>query len=157
MHTVSSPIPYAWPPLPIGASALGLAGDGLPLAPRGQPGLVVAGGDPQRGGAEEDSQRRGLRVDDRQDGGRRRLRVTGLGDPGLALLGGLLAVLVVGRVRRRLLGRGAAPVGGKTARLDDRDPDAEVGDLLGQRLADALQRPFRAVVDAAVRERAQPP
>src|SRR3954449_8623249 len=119
MHTVSSPIPYAWPPLPIGASALGLAGDGLPLAPRGQPGLVVAGGDAQRGGAEEDPQRRVLRIDDRQDGGRRRLRGPGLGDPGLALLGGLLAVLVVGRVRGGVPGRGAAPVGVEAAGLDD--------------------------------------
>src|SRR3954467_14661938 len=83
------------------------------------------------------------------------------GSPGLParlpLLVGLLAEPVVGRVGGGMLRRGAAPVGGVRARLHDGDLDAEVGDLLGQGLAEALQRPLGGVVDADVREGADPP
>jgi hypothetical protein len=49
-----------------------------------------------------------------------------------------------------------AAVGGVGAGLDDRDLDAEVRDLGGEGLAERLERPLRRVVDADVRERADP-
>ena len=138
-------------------AAVGAHGDLFPLAPFGQPRLVVGGRDGQRRGAEEQPQRRLVGVDHLQDRLRRRGRVAGAGARPLGpLAGGVLADLVVVGQRRGVPGGRPAPVRGERAGLDDRHLHAERLDFLGEGLAQSLQRPLRRVVHADVLERRDP-
>ena len=61
---------------------------------------------------------------------------------------GHLATPFVGGQRRGALGGGSSPVGGETARFDDRDLDPEAGDFLGESLAEGLDELGRPVREA---------
>ena len=79
------------------------------------------------------------------------------GSPQLVAVGGarravVADLLVLGHRVRDDRGR-AAPVGRVARRLDERDLDAEPGDLGRQRLAEALEAPLRRVVEPDARER----
>src|SRR5437764_6494492 len=86
-----------------GWGALGLLGNRLPFAPRGQARFIVAFCDAERDAAEEYAERRAGRVGDLKDRGAGGGRVAGRRRAGGALPGGLLADLGV-----VVQGRGAA-------------------------------------------------
>ena len=78
-------------------------GDRLPLLPGFEPVLVIGLGQLQWSLAEEDTQRRFGRIDDLEDRGRRRLRITGLRHPLRAhAIGRLVHFFVVGSGVERL-------------------------------------------------------
>ena len=98
-------------------------------------------------------QRRRLGVDDQEDRLRGRRRVAGPLPPARALGLRRLAHRVVGVELGGVPGRRPVPVGREPTRLDERHVDAELLDLVRERLAEALQCPLRGVVHADVRER----
>jgi hypothetical protein len=135
--------------------ALSQLRDRLPLAPGRQAGRVVVLGDGKRRRAEEHPQRRRVSVNHTHDRRGRSGRISRnvAGAPLLLAL----AEPVIGRNRLRVLRRRPAPIRRKAARLDKRDMDPELADLLRQRLTEPLQTPLRRVIDADGRERGDPP
>src|ERR1700722_9650940 len=138
------------------SGALRLKRDGLPLLPALQPLRVIGLRDPEGRGAEENAERRLLRVDDLEERVRRGLGIALLADARFALLLDLLAELGVFGHLLRAFGRRSTPVGVEAARLDQGDVNDEVRDLLGERLGEPFERPLRRVVRTDARERGDP-
>src|SRR5216684_2580475 len=127
--------------------------DLVPLLPGGDALRVLVLDDLERPGAEEDAQRRVLRVDHLQDGRPGCFRVAaGPAADGAEVIRQPCTQAVVEGQLRRLHGRGPVPIRLVARRLDERDLDAELLHLGGERLAEGFQRTLGSVVEATGRE-----